>query len=133
MIDARSDVVGSLLRPPELLAAREHGDQDALRAAEDAAVDEVLRRQAEAGVDVVTDGEMRRLSFQSQMVEAVDGFGEVPLDAYLWGDWHGDAVGDQTTERPPGLGVKACRQTSSVPDARCRSTSARPTPGFSPA
>src|SRR4029077_11024145 len=78
---ARSDVVGSLLRPSELLAAREDGDSERLGAAEDAAVDEVLRRQAEAGMAVVTDGEMRRLSFQSQMVEAVDGFGDWDLDA----------------------------------------------------
>jgi 5-methyltetrahydropteroyltriglutamate--homocysteine methyltransferase len=101
VIDARSDVVGSLLRPPELLAAREHGAAEALRAAEDAAVDEALRRQAEAGMQVVTDGEMRRLSFQSQMVEAVDGFGEWDLDAFLWGDWKSDVMGDLELERPP--------------------------------
>ena len=102
----RSDHVGSLLRPPELLATRERrlrgeiGD-DELRAAEDAAVDEVLRRQAECGLDVVTVGELRRLSFQSQMVEAVDGFGEWDLDAFLWGDWKSDVVGDLRLERPP--------------------------------
>jgi 5-methyltetrahydropteroyltriglutamate--homocysteine methyltransferase len=101
VIEARSDVVGSLLRPKALLAAREHGDPGSLRAAEDAAVDEVLRRQAEAGMDVVTDGEMRRLSFQSQMVEAVDGFGDWDLDAFLWGDWKSDVVGDREIDRPP--------------------------------
>jgi len=101
VIEARSDVVGSLLRPPELLAAREHGDPEELRAAEDAGVDEALRRQAEAGMEIVTDGEMRRLSFQSQMVEAVDGFGEWDLDAFLWGDWKSDVVGDLELERPP--------------------------------
>jgi methionine synthase II (cobalamin-independent) len=101
VIDARSDVVGSLLRPPELLAARERGDPAELRAAEDAAVDDALRRQAEAGMAVVTDGEMRRLSFQSQMVEAVDGFGDWNLDAFLWGSWKSDVVGDLELERPP--------------------------------
>jgi 5-methyltetrahydropteroyltriglutamate--homocysteine methyltransferase len=31
----------------------------------------------------------------------------VPLDAYLWGEWHGDEhVGDRATERPPRLGVR---------------------------
>ncbi len=112
----RSDHVGSLLRPPELLAARERrlrdetGD-DELRAAEDAAVDEVLRRQAECGLDVVTDGELRRLSFQSQMVEAVDGFGEWDLDAFLWGDWKSDVVGDLRLERPPlAVGSKLSRR-----------------------
>ena len=101
MIDARSDVVGSLLRPPELLAARERGDPEALRAAEDDAVVEALRRQANAGLQVVTDGEMRRLSFQSQMVEAVDGFGDWDLDAFLWGDWKSDVVGDLELKQPP--------------------------------
>ena len=62
--------------------------------------------QEEAGIEVVTDGEMRRLSFQSGLPDAVDGFGDVPLDAYLWGDWHGDEVGDRSTERPAGLGVR---------------------------
>jgi 5-methyltetrahydropteroyltriglutamate--homocysteine methyltransferase len=50
---------------------------------------------------VVTDGEMRRLSFQSQFTEAVEGFSEWDLDAFLWGDWHGDEVGDKRIERPP--------------------------------
>jgi 5-methyltetrahydropteroyltriglutamate--homocysteine methyltransferase len=63
--------------------------------------------QEQAGLDVVTDGEMRRLSFQSGLPDAVEGFGEVPLDAYLWGEWHGDEhVGDRATERPPRLGVR---------------------------
>jgi 5-methyltetrahydropteroyltriglutamate--homocysteine methyltransferase len=105
VISARSDVVGSLLRPPELLAARERLERGEIRAdelerAEDAAVDDVLRRQAEAGMEVVTDGEMRRLSFQSQMVAAVDGFGDWDLDAFLWGDWKSDVVGDKEIERP---------------------------------
>jgi 5-methyltetrahydropteroyltriglutamate--homocysteine methyltransferase len=54
----------------------------------------------------VTDGEMRRLSFQSQMTEAVDGFGAWDINAFLWGHWHGDgAVGDRRRERPVNLGV----------------------------
>ncbi len=102
----RADVVGSLLRPPELLDARaRHGrgelSREELAAVEDAAVDVVLRRQAQCGLDAVTDGELRRLSFQSQMVEAVDGFGEWSLDAFLWGEWRSDTVGDLTLERPP--------------------------------
>jgi 5-methyltetrahydropteroyltriglutamate--homocysteine methyltransferase len=48
---------------------------------------------------------MRRESFQSQLVEAVEGFGEHDIDAWLWGEWHGDeTVGDKTTERPQALG-----------------------------
>jgi 5-methyltetrahydropteroyltriglutamate--homocysteine methyltransferase len=105
VIEARSDVVGSLLRPRELLEARERYAQDEVSAAEfkrieDAAVDWALRLQEEAGLDVVTDGEMRRLSFQSQMTEAVEGFGDPGLDAFLWGEWHSNEVGDKTVERP---------------------------------
>ncbi len=111
MITAHTDVVGSLLRPPDLLEVRERFDRGEapateLKVAEDRAVDAAVRLQEEAGIAVVTDGEMRRLSFQSGLPDAVDGFGEVPLEAYLWGDWHGDEVGDQATERPAGLGVR---------------------------
>ncbi len=109
MIEARTDVVGSLLRPPELLeaqrrhSARELSD-DELRTAEDRAVDWALRLQEDAGLDVVTDGEMRRLSFQSQLPAAVEGFGDWDLDAFLWGRWHSEELGDQALERPP-IGV----------------------------
>ena len=103
--DPRSDVVGSLLRPPELLDAR-RGSSGASwpwpssRRIEDAAV-VGIRLQEEAGLEVVTDGEMRRLSFQSQLPAAVEGFADWDLDAFLWGEWHSDTVGDRTLDRPP--------------------------------
>jgi 5-methyltetrahydropteroyltriglutamate--homocysteine methyltransferase len=111
VITARTDVVGSLLRPPELLSVRDRFDRGEataaeLKQAEDRAVDAAVELQEGAGLDVVTDGEMRRLSFQSGLPDAVDGFGTVPLEAYLWGEWHGDEVGDRATERPPGVGVR---------------------------
>jgi 5-methyltetrahydropteroyltriglutamate--homocysteine methyltransferase len=111
VITARADVVGSLLRPPELLEARRRFaraeiSSAELKRAEDRAVDWAISLQERAGLPVVTDGEMRRESFQSQMVEAVEGFGEHTIDAYLWGDWHGDdAVGDKEIERPASLGA----------------------------
>jgi 5-methyltetrahydropteroyltriglutamate--homocysteine methyltransferase len=104
--DARADVVGSLLRPPELLEARERFARNELAPAafkhvEDRAVDEALRLQEESGLHVVTDGEMRRLSFQSQLVEAVEGFADWDLDAFLWGTWRSDELEDVKIERPP--------------------------------
>jgi 5-methyltetrahydropteroyltriglutamate--homocysteine methyltransferase len=60
-----------------------------------------LQLQEDAGLDVVTDGEMRRLSFQSQLVEAVKGLGDWDLDAFLWGEWHSDELDDMNIERPP--------------------------------
>jgi 5-methyltetrahydropteroyltriglutamate--homocysteine methyltransferase len=68
---------------------------------EDRAVDDALRLQEESGLDVVTDGEMRRLSFQSQLVEAVEGFADWDLDAFLWGTWRSDELEDIKIERPP--------------------------------
>ena len=61
----RADHVGSLLRPPALLAAREHcrsGSITAgqLRQLEDQAILEVVRRQEDLGLQAVTDGEFRR-------------------------------------------------------------------------
>ncbi len=106
-----ADVVGSMIRPAELLTAREDLAAGRITAAEfkrveDAAVNQAVAAQEEAGLETLTDGEMRRLSFQSQMPEAVKGFGEFDLDAFLWGDWKGDErVGDLRTERPSALGV----------------------------
>jgi 5-methyltetrahydropteroyltriglutamate--homocysteine methyltransferase len=111
MITAHTDVVGSLLRPPELLIAQKEVAAGKLTQAEfkkieDWAVDEAIALQESAGLAVVTDGEMRRLSFQSQLPEAVEGFGEWDIDAFLWGDWFGDErVGDWSRERPRRLGV----------------------------
>src|SRR3954452_21546982 len=108
MITAHADHVGSLLRPPELLEARrKHAagelDPPAFKAIEDRAVVDVIRLQEDAGLPVVTDGELRRESFQSELVAAVDGFAGVTIDAWLWGAWHSDGLGDKTVERPPGV------------------------------
>ena len=111
MITSHTDVVGSLLRPDELLAtqtelAAGRMSPSAFKTIEDRAVDAAVSLQEGAGLEVLTDGEMRRLSFQSQMTQAVDGFGEWDIDAFLWRQWYGDEdVGDWSTERPPSLGV----------------------------
>jgi 5-methyltetrahydropteroyltriglutamate--homocysteine methyltransferase len=111
MIEAHADVVGSLLRPPELLRARDEFaagrmTAESFKEIEDRAVDWAVGLQEEAGLAVVTDGEMRRLSFQSQMTEAVEGFGNWDIDAFLWGEWHG-VEGAETwqRQRPAKLGV----------------------------
>ena len=80
MISSHTDVVGSLLRTSELVAVRKDLEGNRMthaefKAVEDRAVDDAIALQEEAGLEVVTDGEMRRLSFQSQMTEAVEGFG----------------------------------------------------------
>jgi 5-methyltetrahydropteroyltriglutamate--homocysteine methyltransferase len=75
----RTDVVGSLLRPAGLKEARTRFDEgkisaDDFRAVEDAAVKDAVSLQESAGLDVVTDGEMRRLNFQDSFGAAVEGF-----------------------------------------------------------
>src|ERR671925_2198413 len=101
MIAAHSDIVGSLLRPQELLAAQKllasaPISQTEFQEIENRAVDEAIALQEAVGLDVVTDGEMRRQSFQSQMTAAVSGFGEHDLDAFLWGEWY-DVAGVKKT------------------------------------
>jgi len=109
MLSVHADIIGSLLRPPELLAAQKQLaagviSQDRFKAIEDRAVDDAIALQESVGLEVVTDGETRRQSFQSQMTAAVSGFGEHDLDAFLWGDWHDDE-GVHRTSRPSRLGV----------------------------
>jgi 5-methyltetrahydropteroyltriglutamate--homocysteine methyltransferase len=109
MITVHADIVGSLLRPPELLKAQEQLatgliNQVQFEGIEDHAVDEVIALQEAVGLEIVTDGEMRRQSFQSQMTAAVSGFGEFNLDAFLWGEWY-DAQGVQKKRRPRRLGA----------------------------
>jgi 5-methyltetrahydropteroyltriglutamate--homocysteine methyltransferase len=111
MIAVRADIVGSLLRPPELLQAQKQlaagmMSQSQFNAIEDRAVDDAIALQESVGLEVVSDGEMRRQSFQSQMTAAVDGFGEYDLDAFLWGDWHDDE-GLHSLSRPARLGAVA--------------------------
>ena len=62
---ARADTVGSLLRPTYLRQARQSwrtGSMSAaeLQAAEDRAVREAIALQEAAGLDVISDGELRR-------------------------------------------------------------------------
>jgi 5-methyltetrahydropteroyltriglutamate--homocysteine methyltransferase len=119
VVEARADVVGSLLRPPELRAAQEAYARGGLstadfKAAEDRAVDHVIALQEDAGLDVVTDGEMRRLSFQSGLPAAVDGFADWDLDAFLWGRWESDELGPMEVARPPIGVVGRLRRVRSI-------------------
>lgn len=111
MITVHADVVGSLLRPTALLNGQRQLASAAITAAqfkeiEDRAVDDAIALQESVGLEVVTDGEMRRQSFQSQMTAAVSGFGAFDLDAFLWGEWH-DEHGVEKKLRPRRLGAIA--------------------------
>lgn len=96
---ARAEHVGSLLRPDALLAARsahQAGECGAaeLKRAEDDAVRAAVALQQQAGCPVVTDGEQRRTSFQSELTAAVDGVVGVDMNTWLRGDWYSDDAAD---------------------------------------
>src|SRR5690348_91479 len=81
----RADHVGSLLRPPELLRARDDfaaGRVDAgqLRVIEDAAIREVVRRQQDVGLRSATDGEFRRESWHMDFIYQLGGVQQVQDD-----------------------------------------------------
>lgn len=99
----RADVVGSMLRPQFLLEAQEklkRGEipSKELTVAEDKAVKEAVSIQEEVGVDVVTDGEMRRPVFCHNFVKAVDGFRwNIPGNTVIWFDMKGKKIVDPVT------------------------------------
>jgi len=81
----RTDVVGSLLRPAHVKQA--YADHDAgkitaeeLRRIEDEAICQAVRFQEELGLEVITDGEFRRLNFQDSFSASVSGFDARPAD-----------------------------------------------------
>jgi methionine synthase II (cobalamin-independent) len=87
----RADHVGSLLRPPRLLRAREDhaaGRVEAceLRQIEDDAIREVVRKQEEVGLQSATDGEFRRASWHIDFIYQLDGVnkeaGEIAVKFY---------------------------------------------------
>ena len=74
----RADHVGSLLRPPEVIAARaalERGEIDAvrLREIEDAAIRDAVAGQERVGLEVVTDGEFRRENWYADFIGRLGG------------------------------------------------------------
>src|SRR3984893_12312211 len=75
----RSDVVGSLLRPGYLkdaraqFAAGKMSDTD-FKHVEDRAIDEAVALQLRTGVEILTEGEMRRYAFYGHLIDAVEGF-----------------------------------------------------------
>jgi 5-methyltetrahydropteroyltriglutamate--homocysteine methyltransferase len=79
----RADHVGSLLRPPELLQAREDfaNDRisaDELRATEDEAIREVVKLQHDVGLQSATDGEFRRASWHMDFIYQLGGISKSP-------------------------------------------------------
>ena len=96
----RAEHIGSLIRPPELLAARAAAcgrtDRCApeLRAIEDAAIARVVKLQEDLGLEVVTDGEFRRGTYSESFTSSgISGIAIARTEDEGWGA--------SPTHRPP--------------------------------
>jgi len=103
----RADHVGSFLRPPALMAAREQHaagalPADALRALEDEAIRDLVRREEAVGLSGITDGEFRRTYFHVDFLERLDGV------STTYGDFFATfrkADGSEVGFKPPTMHV----------------------------
>ena len=105
----RADHVGSFLRPPALVEARQRYadgviDADELRAIEDENIAEVVRHQEAVGLNGITDGEFRRTFFHVDFLEHLDGVN------VTYGDFFAKFKKDDGSEvgfKPPTMHVDA--------------------------
>ena len=127
----RAETVGSMLRPVELLEARERlaaGELSpaAFKAIEDQAVDYCVQIQEASGIDVVTDGEMRRNVFASQLVQASEGFERIEDNYVDWFDMEGNLQRDPVTVGLTGK-ISMKRRLSAEEFTYLRAKTAKPT------
>lgn len=98
-----AEVIGSLLRPEYLKEARQQWEAGRLSTAafkriEDRAVDEMIALQEQCGVDVVTDGEMRRTHFIAPLTDVITGVKSIPAFKRVWKKPHEQGVKGEETE-----------------------------------
>lgn len=99
----RAEVIGSMLRPKFLLDAQVLFKKGEITPAEfvrleDKAVRRTIAIQEKVGVDVLTDGEMRRPVFCHNFVKAVDGFKwNIRGNTVIWFDMQGNKIVDPVT------------------------------------
>lgn len=99
----RAEVIGSMLRPKFLLDAQNQfkaGEITPLEfiSLEDKAIKQAVLIQEKTGVDILTDGEMRRPVFCHNFVQAVDGFKwNVKGNTVIWFDMQGNKIIDPVT------------------------------------
>lgn len=99
----RAEIIGSLLRPAYLKEARrawEAGQLSTLefKRSEDRAVNAAIALQEEAGLDIITDGEMRRTLFTGTLTEAIEGLSPTPGQPW---HWFGQTPADEMDYQPP--------------------------------
>src|SRR5262245_31187343 len=84
-----AEVIGSMLRPQYLKYARKAWEAKAIstgdfKRVEDRAVDEMIVLQEQTGMDVVTDGEMRRTHFIAPLTDVITGVKAIPAFSRVW-------------------------------------------------
>ena len=100
----RADHIGSLLRPKKLREAFRTLSGKELRAVQDECIRDVVRLQRDCGLEVVTDGEFRRISYWEKFVRLTRGL-EV-RDAVF--TFH-DAEGHESKFTAPYVNAKVSR------------------------
>ncbi len=113
--DHHAEHVGSLLRPPWLLEARTAHEQgmltgQRLRELEDRAALEVIDLQRQAGIDVYTDGEVRRESWRAGLMESLDGVVPAPRVDMKWYRDGKELPPDQTLRDGVAAAAKVSRK-----------------------
>ena len=98
-----AEVIGSLLRPQYLKDARKQWEAGQLstrefKRNEDRAVDEMITLQERSGVEVVTDGEMRRSHFIAPLTDVITGVKSIPAFTRVWRRPHEPGEKAQETE-----------------------------------
>src|SRR5215510_13632194 len=98
-----AEVLGSLLRPQYLKDARTQWEAKQLstrefKQSEDRAVDEMIALQEQCGVDVITDGEMRRTHFIAPLTDVITGVQSIPAFTRVWRRPHKQGEKAQETE-----------------------------------
>jgi len=116
---------GSLPRPPALLEAlqrRDRGESNGSELQEHVreAVDDLVQRQAQAGVTVVNDGEASKIGYATYVKERLEGFGgvgrldAVPADLAEFPDYMQRVVGGIDFDMPACIGPVAYRDLDAV-------------------
>jgi len=116
---------GSLPRPPELTAAlqrrdRGEGEDAGLDAQIRDAVADIVRRQADAGVTVVNDGEAGKIGYSTYVKERLEGFGGtgglagMPADMIEFPEFMQRVMGDLDFEMPACIGPVTYKDLDAV-------------------
>jgi len=98
-----AEVIGSMLRPQYLKDARKAWEAKTLntwefKRVEDRAVDEMITLQEQSGVEVVTDGEMRRTHFIAPLTDVISGVQPIPAFTRVWRRPHEQGTKGEETQ-----------------------------------